>query len=58
LEVREEDLEDAGEEGEVVVGCRGCSLWLRVLFGVVEEEDGVGIQHAQGLNEKDGHDEG
>jgi diphthamide biosynthesis protein 4 len=54
--VREEDLEDAGDEGEVVVGCRGCSLWLRVLFGVVEDEDdGVGIQDAEGLNGKVGH---
>ena len=25
---------------EVVVGCRGCSLWVRVGFAVVEEEDG------------------
>lgn len=37
--VEEEDLESATEVGgrEVMVGCRGCSLWLRVLFGVVEE---------------------
>jgi diphthamide biosynthesis protein 4 len=40
--VREGDLEREVEEGEVLVGCRGCSLWLRVLFGVVdgEEEEG------------------
>jgi DnaJ-class molecular chaperone len=40
FEVREGDLEDAEREGEreVSVGCKGCSLWLRVLFGVVEEE--------------------
>lgn len=37
--VTEEDLEDALQEGEVTVGCRGCSLWLRVLFGVVDDED-------------------
>lgn len=38
FEVREEDLEEAAGEGsgEVSVGCKGCSLWLRVLFGVVE----------------------
>jgi len=35
--IREEDLEEAADEGEVSVGCRGCSLWLKVLFGVVEE---------------------
>lgn len=40
--VRESDLEDAagkGVESEVCVGCRGCSLWLRVLFAIVEEGD-------------------
>lgn len=37
FEVREEDLEEAVGEGEVSVGCKGCSLWLRVLFGVLEE---------------------
>ena len=37
FEVGEEDLEDAVGEGEVSVGCKGCSLWLRVLFGVLEE---------------------
>ncbi len=35
--VREEDLEEAGDDGEICVGCRGCSLWLKVLFAVVEE---------------------
>ncbi|PVH95012.1 hypothetical protein DM02DRAFT_660514 [Periconia macrospinosa] len=37
--VREKELEDAEArgEGEVLVGCRGCSLWVRVEFGVVEE---------------------
>ena len=36
--ITEGDLEDAAREGEVIVGCSGCSLWLRVLFGVVEED--------------------
>ena len=31
----EADLEEAAEEGELNVGCRGCSLWLKVLFSVV-----------------------
>jgi len=41
--VSEGDLEEAvgnGErkgEGEVVVGCAGCSLWVRVTFAVAEE---------------------
>ncbi|KAI9053770.1 hypothetical protein LZ554_002719 [Drepanopeziza brunnea f. sp. 'monogermtubi'] len=39
--ISESDLEDAACEGEVSVGCRGCSLWLRVLFGVVEDVDGA-----------------
>lgn len=40
FEVLEGELEDAAGagEGEVMVGCRGCSLWLRVLFGILEEE--------------------
>lgn len=39
--VREEDLEDEVEAGEVVVGCRGCSLWVKVLFAV--QDDGPSI---------------
>lgn len=38
--VREEDLENEIETGEVVVGCRGCSLWVKVLFAAFE--DGAG----------------
>jgi hypothetical protein len=37
--VSEGDLEREAEHGEVVVGCRGCSLYMKVLFAV-EEEDG------------------
>lgn len=36
--VTEQELEREVEAGEIVVGCRGCSLWLKVLFAV---EDGV-----------------
>lgn len=38
----EDDLEEAGDLGELVVGCQDCSLWLRVCFAVVEDdvEDG------------------
>lgn len=35
---REEDLVEAGDEGELMVGCQDCSLWLRVHFAVVEDE--------------------
>ncbi|KAF2098496.1 hypothetical protein NA57DRAFT_56162 [Rhizodiscina lignyota] len=47
--VDEAQLEKAAErgEGEVLVGCRGCSLWLNVLFGVVEETAGQDGQQAQ-----------
>ena len=34
--VREADLEREIERGEVMVGCRGCSLWAKVLFAVDE----------------------
>ncbi|KAK4181572.1 hypothetical protein QBC36DRAFT_317346 [Triangularia setosa] len=39
--VRESDLEEAAESGieEVVVGCADCSLWLRVVFGVVVQQE-------------------
>ena len=30
----EAELEKHVDEGELTIGCRGCSLWLRVLFGV------------------------
>ena len=32
--VGEGELEINAEDGELIIGCRGCSLWLRVLFGV------------------------
>ena len=35
---READLEEAGDEGELIVGCLDCSLWLRVHFAVVQDE--------------------
>ncbi|MCJ1451297.1 hypothetical protein MMC28_001633 [Mycoblastus sanguinarius] len=35
--VAEEELEMNAEEGELVTGCGGCSLWLRVTFAVVED---------------------
>lgn len=38
----EADLEEAGDLGELIVGCQDCSLWLRVHFAVVEEDEGEG----------------
>lgn len=37
--IREEELEDAEKRGEkeVLVGCEGCSLWVRVGFDVEED---------------------
>ncbi|OQO09027.1 hypothetical protein B0A48_05918 [Cryoendolithus antarcticus] len=34
FQVTEAELERNVEDGELITGCRGCSLWLRVLFGV------------------------
>jgi diphthamide biosynthesis protein 4 len=36
FQITEIDLEKACEDGEVVAGCKGCSLWLRVLFALSE----------------------
>lgn len=35
----EGDLEEAGDLGELIVGCQDCSLWLRVCFAVVEDDE-------------------
>lgn len=34
--VTEDELEANLEDHEIIVGCQGCSLWLRVLFSVEE----------------------
>ncbi|KAK5133072.1 hypothetical protein LTR08_008182 [Meristemomyces frigidus] len=34
--VTEAELEKHVQDGELTVGCKGCSLWLKVLFGVEE----------------------
>ncbi|KAI8676939.1 Diphthamide biosynthesis protein 4 [Fusarium sp. Ph1] len=36
---READLEEVSDEGELVVACLDCSLWLRVHFAVMDVED-------------------
>ncbi|KAL4728637.1 Diphthamide biosynthesis protein 4 [Fusarium chlamydosporum] len=40
-EFREADLEEVSDEGELVVGCLDCSLWLRVHFAVMDEDEDV-----------------
>jgi diphthamide biosynthesis protein 4 len=41
--VTEEELEAEAQHGEILVGCRGCSLWVKVLFSVEEEvEEEIG----------------
>lgn len=35
--ITEEELEMNAEEGEIVTGCQGCSLWLRVTFAVADD---------------------
>lgn len=36
--VTEEELEKESAHGEIVIGCRGCSLWMKVLFAVQEDD--------------------
>lgn len=50
--IREADLEEVADEGELGVGCRGCSLWLKVLFGVADDHGAVGT--AQELGKEGG----
>ncbi|OLN88483.1 Diphthamide biosynthesis protein 4 [Colletotrichum chlorophyti] len=33
----ETDLEEAGENGELLVGCQDCSLWMKVHFAIVSD---------------------
>ena len=35
--ISEADLEREAEHGEIIAGCGGCSLWLKVLFQVTDE---------------------
>lgn len=37
--ITEDELEKETRFGELITGCRGCSLWLKVLFGIEEEEE-------------------
>lgn len=37
FQFREADLDDCGNDGELMVGCQDCSLWLRVHFALVED---------------------
>ncbi|KAK6071215.1 DnaJ domain-containing protein [Seiridium cupressi] len=39
---RELDLDEVGEDGELMVQCNGCSLWLRVLFDEAEDDEDEG----------------
>lgn len=35
--VSEDELEAEAQHGEILVGCRGCSLWIKVLFAVEDD---------------------
>ena len=48
FEIPEKELEAYAEDGEIVTGCQGCSLWLRVLFASIE---------ADGQDDKDDGDD-
>lgn len=36
---QEQDLEEAQELGELMVGCHDCSLWLKVHFAVLDDDE-------------------
>ena len=37
--VTEDELDEDARYGELITGCRGCSLWLKVLFQAVDQGD-------------------
>jgi diphthamide biosynthesis protein 4 len=40
--VTEDELEAEAQHGEILVGCRGCSLWIKVLFAVEDDRQEEG----------------
>ena len=53
--VEEQVGAQAGDDGEVLVGCQGCSLWKRVTFRAVATDD-EGIESGEGRGLKGGED--
>jgi len=45
--VTEQELEENAKSGEFITGCRGCSLWLKVLFSTEEEVQDAGQAQAE-----------
>lgn len=45
FEFGEDDLEPVADLGELIVGCRDCSLWLKVHFAVMPQDGGGEDQH-------------
>jgi len=45
--VTEDELEREADHGEIVIECRGCSLWVKVLFtlNIMEDENDQDIRH-------------
>ncbi|KAA8648929.1 diphthamide biosynthesis protein 4 [Aspergillus tanneri] len=40
FQVTEDDLARESEHGDIVIGCRGCSLWTKILFAVEDGDNG------------------
>jgi diphthamide biosynthesis protein 4 len=45
--VTEDELEAEAQHGEILVGCRGCSLWIKVLFAVEEDQPEEGEEREE-----------
>jgi curved DNA-binding protein CbpA len=54
----EADLEEAADLGELMVGCADCSLWLRVHFAVVNDDDDEGDDEGSGPENGDRNGDG
>ena len=61
VEVTADDLEDAAgndkdaADGEVLVGCSGCSLWTRITFQVALTEDTEAVKQPSSQDQEESH---
>ncbi|KAI0140793.1 CSL zinc finger-domain-containing protein [Pestalotiopsis sp. NC0098] len=53
---KERDLDEGGEDGELMVQCAGCSLWLRVLFDEAGEDEEEAVDGSKDVGQRGGEE--